>query len=80
MFLSIYAKNVQLRGIDVQLGFIKPEDCSWQEMESPCPFAESLISFLKELMGLWWDGMSYQSTQSHVGQSKSWLLTCEHFG
>ena len=76
MFLGLSTKKDE--AIEIQLdGFIKPEHRR-EDMKSLCPFTESPLPFLKELMGLRRKGMGYLST--HVGKIlRARLLTDEDF-
>ncbi|KIM82965.1 hypothetical protein PILCRDRAFT_819766 [Piloderma croceum F 1598] len=66
-FLGIYTKELQSVGdISIQLdGFIRPEHRE-NAPRSDCPFTESPVPFLKELIGLRRKGMGFTST--HVGK------------
>jgi hypothetical protein len=64
-FLGIYTKELRSVGdISIQLdGFIKPEHRE-NAPRSGCPFTESPVGFLKELIGLRRKGMGFTSTRS----------------
>lgn len=71
-YLGIYTGPSDGEDVDMDLniqsdGFIRPEDRpAGQQMAMICPFNESPLSILKQLVGLRRKGMSYQAT--HMGK------------
>lgn len=71
-YLGIYTGQSDGEDVDMDLniqsdGFIRPEDRPrGEQMDMICPFDESPLSILKQLVGLRRKGMSYQAT--HMGK------------